>query len=214
MTAELRSAKKVIHNEELEQLINNVCNTFVNKLEVKFDKKFAKLNDKLSEVTDSIKGLNESVKSNKQEIQSVITTTKYLELSNKRNTLRFHGDPETESESDLNSLLSIIGNTMKVRCVQSDVDFLYRLGKSTESNRPRSIIVNFVTNIKRNEVYAAKRLLKNSDISIFEDLPKNQYELLLQAKKKYGKRDAWTSGGKVYVLRNNKRCVINSINDL
>ncbi|KAJ8914495.1 hypothetical protein NQ315_002767 [Exocentrus adspersus] len=204
------------NNEEIEQLVNNICNTFVNKLEARLDKKFSKLSDKLSELSDGFKVLTEVVDVNKKAIQSIRTTADYLEQYHKRNTLRFHGLPESLPRgNDMSTILSFIEDKMQIQCTKNDIDSIFRASKLIDAaNKPRSLIVNFVTNIKRNEVYSAKKRLKNSGVVVFEDLSKSRFHLLSEAKKKYGNRDVWTTGGKVYVLRENKKWVVNSVDDL
>ncbi|KAJ8981913.1 hypothetical protein NQ317_008818 [Molorchus minor] len=115
--------------------------------------------------------------------------------------------PNLEATEQLITKLNVI-------CLNTDIDSVFRIGKSNNSNKPRAVLVNFVTNIKRNEVYYARKLLKGSGILMFEDLTKQRFNLLVSAKSKYGKRDAWSANGRIYVLQDNIKRLINSSEDL
>lgn len=205
-------------NDNLEDLINKVCLNFSNKLENKIEQKFDKLNENLTELNNSIKAMNKVVTSNQKAIIGLEQKNDYVEQFSKKNTLRFVGFLEcTEPNEDAVSLVStFINDKLNVSCNDMDIDCAFRIGSSGTSDKPRTILVQFVRNVKRNEVYKAKRLLKNTEISIFEDLTKTRFNLLQLARKKYGKQKAWTSGGKIFVWsdRDNKKRLINEETDL
>ena len=107
-------------------------------------------------------------------------------------------------------MVEFINNKLNVPCTKDNIDFAFRVGQS-QPDKNKSILVNFTTNIKRNEIVAAKRnKLIHSDVAIYEDLTKQRYVLLLKAKEKYGKQHAWSSGGKIYVLNDKRKQLINS----
>lgn len=200
-----------------EILISKVCANFANQLEIKMNKQFEKLENKMSEVTDSIKSLNDKIDSNSKAITCIQEKCDYTEQYLKRNALRFQGLHEIDGEGTCDVIVAFINTKLKVPCSIRDIDYVFRLGNYDNSAvKPRSILVNFVQNIKRNEVFSAKKLLKNSDFAIFEDLTPRRYELLVAAKKKFGKNKVWSAGGKVYLWNDkiNKKSIINSMNDL
>lgn len=203
---EIRTEVKQVCSEMFnEELINKVCNNFVKQYDSKIDKKLDKIND-------SIKALTNSVASNENSIKVLKVKNDFNELRAKRNSLRFHGFEDSDEEDVMDTMLSFINDKLNVKCSSAEVDSVFRVGK--ENPNGRVILVNFVTNWKRSEVFSAKKLLKNTGISVYEDLTKERYELLLAAKKKYGKSHVWSSGGKVHVLDNNKKIVINSVDEL
>lgn len=197
-----------------EQLINKVCIRFLNQIESKFDEKFGKLDEKLNDVSNSLKQINNLVNTNQNSIEILNNKVASLEQQCKRNALRFHGFPVEQDENMPERIVSYINNTLKIPCAMNDIDCAFRVGKRGESEKPPTVLVNFTSNIKRNEVFAVKKLNKNSGIVIFEDLTRDRHKLLMAARKKYGNGQAWTSGGKVYVLQGNKKCALNSEKDL
>ncbi|KAJ8968119.1 hypothetical protein NQ317_003180 [Molorchus minor] len=193
-----RSAKQ--EEEYLEQLISKVCTNFTNQLEEKLDLKVKQLDAKLSQVCDSLKNINILVNNNVKDIKELQQRCETLEQQSKRNSLRLCGFNETEGENLSQSLASFFEENLKINCASNEIDFAFRLRKfENNRNAPRPIIVNFVRNIKRNEVMAAKKLLKNTPFTIYEDLTRENYELLISAKKKYGQTKAWSTGGKIFI---------------
>lgn len=110
--------------------------------------------------------------------------------------------------------MSYINTKLKVPCAESDISNAFCVGKFTDSREPRALIVNFARNIKRNEVFSVRKLQGKYEISIYKDLTKNRYQLLQHAKKTVGRRMVWSTGGKVFVIREGKKCIVNSENDL
>lgn len=197
-----------------EQLINKVCLKFVNQIESKIDTKFANLEDQLRDVSNSLKIISNLANTNQNAIVELNDKVAFLEQQSKRNALRFHGFSVQQNENVPEMIRLYIKDNMKVSCAINDIDYAFRLGKSTDPAKPSVVMVNFTSNIKRNEVFAAKKLSKNSGVAIFEDLTKERHKLLIAAKNKYGKTQAWTSGGRVYVSQGNNKCIINSVKDL
>lgn len=206
-----------ISDAAMEKLISKVCCNFVTQLEAKIDSKFDKLVDKLSEVTNSIKVLDERVTSHSLQAVKLNERNDYIEQLLKKNSLRFLGIAELDNEDVVDTVISFIINILKVNCNISDIDSAFRLPKPHgSSNNPRSIMVTFVQNIKRNEVFSAKKVLKNTPYSIYEDLTASRYEILVAAKAKFGKNKAWSAGGNVFVWcdKDRKKILIKSKNDL
>lgn len=105
---------------------------------------------------------------------------------------------------------------LKVPCTHQDIDCAFRIGKQINSEKPPAILVNFVSNIKRTQVFNAKKLLKKTSHSIYEDLTQRRYELLMAAKKKYGVGKVWSVNGKIFLLKgnDNQKIQIYSLGDL
>lgn len=208
------SSNEKLNESELEQLITKVCSNFATQLEAKINNKFDELNKKVDDMTKTLKNLNDDISQCNKAIKSVQLKCDYLEQTAKKNNLQFYGFEEKINENVMDIVVDYINDQLKVQCAKNDIDCIYRLGKQIIANKPRAIIVTFVSNVKRNEIFAAKRLTKNTNIAIYEELTKKRYELLLLAKEKYGKHETWSMGGQIYVLRNGKKCLINSVEDL
>ncbi|KAL8605641.1 hypothetical protein ACOMHN_050316 [Nucella lapillus] len=63
--------------------------------------------------------------------------------------------------------------------VKLDVEIAHRAGKKPEGGgRPRPILIRFLSRRQRGRVLAARRKLKQSGISVGEDLTEHNYPLL------------------------------------
>lgn len=202
-------------DEAIEKLITKVCANFANQLEQKIEKKFDKFEEKLNDVSKSIKALDDKINNNSEFCDSLKMKLEHTEQFLKKNSLRFYGLAEHEKEDTLNTVISFINSKLNIVCNVQDIDSAFRAGKLV-SNKSRCILVNFVSNVKRNEVFGVRKLLKNSQFSIFEDLTPQRYELLMSARKKIGKNKVWSAGGKIFAWsdRDGKKIGINSISDI
>nr|CAH7740025.1 unnamed protein product [Callosobruchus chinensis] len=79
-------------------------------------------------------------------------------------------------------------------------------------SQPRVLLATFTSVLKKHAVMSSdKAKLKGTKVLIYEDLIKGTYELLRLAKKKYGPRNVWSSGGSVFVKCGDaKRRILNS----
>ncbi|KAK7456943.1 hypothetical protein BaRGS_00039299 [Batillaria attramentaria] len=101
------------------------------------------------------------------------------------------------------------GNIVKLRDGDNDSD-------SDEENRPRAIIVRFVSRKSVQAVLSNRRKLKNSRIVITEDLTVPRYQLLMKCRNHEAVENAWSSNGKILVkaTADNKIREIKSVTEL
>lgn len=187
-----------ISDDSIEKLIQKVCATFANQLKADFDVRFNKLEDQLKVVSSALNTINCDIKSNKEAILNLNSQLDVTQQLSKRNSLRFVGLPEEDGERVIDTVVNFINITLNVHCSKRDIDCAFRLAKTDNAERPRVILVTFALNWIRNEVFSAKKVLKNSEVAIFEDLTKIRYDLLMHSKRKYGKSKVWSAGGNIY----------------
>lgn len=170
------------------------------QMETKLNDHFDKIERKLTEVSDTMKSLNKKVAANSSSIQMLDTKVDNMEQLSKKNSLRITGLADGETENLVDLVVSLINEKLRIPCSSRDIDTAFRLRRTGEDDptKPRTILVNFVQNLKRNEIFSAKKLLKDTDVALFEDLTKPRYELLQAAKSKYGKKKVWSSTGRIY----------------
>lgn len=91
------------------------------------------------------------------------------------------------------------------------IDRSHRVGRvNSEINRPRPIIVKFVSYRARSLVFDNKSKLKGSGILLREDLTRRRVALYRQTVNTYGVKNVWTSDGRVmYVGEDGRRSVAN-----
>lgn len=159
-----------------------------------------------------------SVKQHKQ-IVTLERKCDELEQYTRRNSLRIYGIVETGTEDTSNLLIKFFAEKMKINISLSHIDRAHRIGAkaakgANSNNKPRPIIAKFVSYQTRATIFNNKRVLKNTGYTIKEDLTQARHQLLTLAVKKFGVRNVWTLDGRIIVLCNNKKAVINHQDDI
>lgn len=80
-----------------------------------------------------------------------------------------------------------------------DIDRVHRIGTS-QQNRPRPVLLKFVSHRSKMLVLKNRKSLKGSGITVKEDLTKVRYALYQMAVKKFGSTHTWTIDGKIHVI--------------
>ncbi|CAH1163709.1 unnamed protein product [Phaedon cochleariae] len=181
----------------LTRLAPKITDKIENQLE-KLNKHFEKMECKINNVVEKLCYIEKMSEANKEEIKSLNSRIEALEQKVKSKTLRMVGIEEEANENLLSKVCNLFNNVLKVTCTQQDISNLYRTKKIENQTKPRAVLVTFTSNIKRNEVYAAKKHLKGTNMFINEDLTTKQYKLLGMAKKKYGNKNVWSLNGRIF----------------
>lgn len=192
-----RSGNGNREDDQTEKLITKVCNSFMKKIEEKLDAKIGSLETKLNELCNAVKKLEESGLDNKKELENIKVRLDNVEQDSKRNSLRVCGFLEKTTEDLGVDLAKFFQENLGVPCSINDFNYIFRASKVL-NDKPSPVIVSFISSIKRNELYMKKKNLKNSPVSIFEDLTSRRYNLLVDAKKKYGHNNVWSTSGKIF----------------
>lgn len=192
---DLNNIKEEIHNSVSNGDLNKDKTNILNKLEI-FEKK---TNDELTFLRNEIKSLS-------------LTTQKILEdadnslqLMHNRKIL-IHGIDDNGSNvySDvLNALKS-----SKLNITKHDICNCYRLGKKL-SNKKRPVVLEFLNQWRRDEIFYEKSELKGSSLLITEMLTRSNYRRFQECFKRF-KKDCWTYYGKTIVKINDERVIISN----
>jgi len=182
--------------EETEKLINKVCTNFVAQMESKIDDKLSKLDNKISSYCDLLKKTDKMVAKNSESIENIQIRVDSLEQNIKSNSLRICG-LNIDDKDMVQGVCTFIKDSLKIQCSSDDFDCAFRVKKKNDSEGRNTILVRFFSNIMKNKVMAAKKLLKDTGVVIYEDLTRGKYDLLVAAKKKHGK-NVWSAGGRIF----------------
>ncbi|KAG5874170.1 hypothetical protein JTB14_000607 [Gonioctena quinquepunctata] len=188
----------MVENSHDEQLMEKVCNKVVSRFEQILDKKFAEMEKRLSEMTMAIETNKQMFMETKKSVITLELQQDDTEQMRKYN-LRINGLTQREGEDILDTVLKFVRDNLNVKCVASDIDEVYKLNNLNRPNE--TVMVKFVSNIKKYEVLKAKKMLKElqiGNISLFDDLTNKRYQLFRLAQRKYGKKSVWTMDGKIY----------------
>lgn len=158
------------------------------------DQVMAELQHTIAENTAVIANLKNTLEEKEKSLEALQSKVDDLEQYQRRQCLRIFG-VEEESGEDTDVKAIEVAKKIGVELAVSDIDRSHRVG--AKSDRPRAIILKFVSYRKRSEVFTKKRNLKGSGITVREDLTMCRYRLLQDAIQKYGFRNVWTIDGAV-----------------
>lgn len=135
-----------------------------------------------------------------------------IEQHNRRNTLRIFGIKETENENVPEIVCDVINKQMELNIPQTNIEECYRIknrkNEGESVKRDPAIIVKFSNYQDRRAMYTNKLKLKGSKIVVREDLTKRKLMLVNKSIDKYGRKNVWTSDGKIKVKTESGRIFI------
>lgn len=194
-------------NEALDKAVTSP--TFLRSLASVLTELVAKqLEESMNFNSDLVAGLEKKLAERDREISNLKSQleekTDQLEMYSRRNCLRIFGVEETENEDTDRLVIEKVANKISVNLSLQDIDRSHRVGRQvTGKNRP--IIVKFVSYRKRNEMFRSKRLLKQTGMTIREDLTKSRLVLLQAAIDRFSLRNVWTEDGTIVIKHGNGR---------
>ena len=161
------------------------------------DQVVQELKETITKNTTVIEELKNAIVIKDHEIAALERRVDDLEQYSRRQCLRIFGVEEKDGE-DTDKIVMEVAEKVGVTVQLTDIDRSHRVGVK-RGDRPRPLIAKFVSYRNRNELFRNKRKLKNSGITIREDLTKVRYNLLQEAIKKYGFQHVCTVDGAVIV---------------
>ena len=126
------------------------------------------------------------------------------EQYSRRNCLLVHGTAETNDENTDNLVLKTINEKLDVEITENEIDRPHRIGRKQDGQKPRPIIVKLTRYNTRKKVFASKRKLKETGVSITESLTAKRTEQLNKAREEHGFTNVWTTDGKIIFKRPNE----------
>lgn len=197
-------------SEELEKQIY--------KIQTQHTEKTDQINIKLNLLEDKLNNMQKENQELKQQLhdlktvesrsihgstKDIINRVNDMEQKSKLCELRVFGMKEEKQEDLKAKLIDIFGTKLGLNNVH--IETCFRPGIFKENMKyPRPVSVKFTSVTDRNAVFYNKKKLKGTKMAITEELTKQRYELLTQAKEKFGKNCVWTKAGKICAKLNNK----------
>ena len=137
-----------------------------------------------------------------------------LQQYSRRTCLLVHGVKETKDENTDNVVMDVIESKLNVELSQNDIGRTHRLGRKTNGEKPRPLIVRFATYRPRKKVFDSKRKLKGQGIVITENLTKKRYSLLQKCIVEFGRDKVWSFDGRITCITSFGKKVFERIEDL
>lgn len=169
------------------------------------------LKTEVDKLREENRDLHRKIEQSKKENVSVRGVINDHEQHGRQFNLRVFGIPEVKTGSEdvgdcVKKCVDVFSNKVGVKVEEQDVEMAHRIGRPG-GGRPRAIIVRFHSRRLRGQVLAERRKLKQSGVSIGEDLTAQNYKLLKSATQHSAVMSAWSSHGKVIAKVKNGQIV-------
>ncbi|KAJ8911362.1 hypothetical protein NQ315_011655 [Exocentrus adspersus] len=195
-----RQQSQIDYHAINEELISKICKQQADVIGRQID-------EKLDKIERSVASIVNEVQSNSEHVKKLEKRMDMLEQYGKRNNLIIYGVQENgneTSEDTEDKILTLFKNKLNIGLVTSDIEKCYRIGR-THTDKGRPILVGFLSQKVKTNVYKNKRMLKKTGFSMKEDLTKSNVELMKKAASKYGLSNVWSQNGKIYALQNDNK---------
>lgn len=189
----------------IEELVDRVANRVIDKLKESIDfntQVISELRQELARRDDTISQLQLQLNDR----------TDDLEQYQRRNNLRIFGIPETPGE-DTNRCVMDVAAKLNVAIDPLRIDRSHRVG-SREAGKKRPIIVRFVSYADRAALFRSKKFLRNTGITVREDLTKTRTDIVKQAVSHFGLHGVWTADGVILIRIGDTRHRVKTLRDL
>ena len=118
-----------------------------------------------------------------------------------RNCLLVRGTAETNYENTDDLLPKTTNEKLEVDITENEINRSHRIGREKDGQRPRPIIVKLTRYNTRKKVFASKRKLKGTGVSITESFTAKRMEQLNKAREEHGFTNVWTTDGTILFKR-------------
>lgn len=192
MTSRSKSGSKMgdLNRSELESIISEAVAAAI-----------LPLTTQIQNLCGEVEKLKSELKVKDEAINSLQVAVKFkcdeLEQYGRRNNIRIFGVPENKNE-DTDKLVIDVAKRINVDLKLSSIDRSHRVG-ITRGTTPRPILVKFTSYATRKQIFQSKKLLKNSRMTIREDLTRERLSLLKKAIESYTERNVWSSDGVIKI---------------
>ena len=153
---------------------------------INFNEKFDEFEKDRREKDKIIKNLSQKTSEMAQRINKLENLVDRQEQCSRRNGLLVHGIAETNDENADDLVLKTINERLDANITENEMDRSHRIARKKGGQRPRPIIVKLTRHNTRKKVFASKRKLKGTGISITESLTTKRKEQLKKASEEHG----------------------------
>ena len=169
------------------------------------------LSAKVKKLAEENKELRGQVEQCRREERAVRRDINDHEQHGRQFNVRVYGVPEVQGKQEsvedcVLKCTNIFTSKVGVPVKGEDIEIAHRVGKAGGA-RPRPILVRFLTRRLRGRVLADRKRLKQSGVSVSEDLTLSNYKLLKKANDHSATLAAWSSNGKILVKTKNGQTI-------
>ena len=153
-------------------------------------------NEKQSSSSES---LSRKLERQENHISALEQSEEQMQQYSRRNCIRIFGIREEQAENTDDIVCRLAREKLEVNIKKEDIDRSHRVGRKS-TTKPRGIIVKLVSYRTRQEIMSKRRKLKNTGLSIHEELTKKNQKLLEETKNHSKTHNAWSKDGRIIAL--------------
>lgn len=196
---------KLIIKQTIEEFLSD--DSFIKIFSEKIERKL-----EIKETQKKVQALEKRVDELQKENEKLQGDLDILQQHIKRKSFRVYGINESKDENITQKLLNDLNKKLKLDMTEVNIENCFRIGKRDVKNRPILFTVNS-HNLKM-KLLQKRKYLKDTGITIQEDMSHRKYLLLKKAIEHFGKGQAWYFAGDVIVKKEQKKYFIKNDEDL
>ncbi|KAG5870054.1 hypothetical protein JTB14_004481 [Gonioctena quinquepunctata] len=170
-----------------EVFLNQIIKTISDKVDLRLEK-----------MEDGIKT---------QEVKTHDLKQKIENLQAKMTNICIYGMEEKENEQLITEFCEMINNNTNLSISNQHIMSAYRIERKNDQNM-RPVIMKFINYDWKITVMKSARSLREKKIFITEDLIKSRRSLLVEAKAKFGDKNAWCYNGQIFTKIDNVKKLV------
>ncbi|CAH1119039.1 unnamed protein product [Phaedon cochleariae] len=169
----------------------------------------ARIEQKIRQIEEDVKTMNDKMKLLEIKVDS-------LQQQERINNICIYGVNEETGENLKNKVAKLLNENIDSSLQEEHLIDIYRVGKinSRPQGKTRPIIVKLISYDRKLTLLKNIKKLKGKNMFITEDLVKNRQTLLMKSKDVFGKQNAWSFNGQIYVKIGGKTEKIYSHRDI
>lgn len=142
-----------------------------------------------------------ALKTLQTQVEMIARSNDNLEMHNRRNIFLLHGVAECKNSSIEATVVDTLVKKLKLKDFKAeDISRCHRIGRESSSAKPRPVLFEVHSFSMRNDIWTAKKNLKNSGITLSEFLTKPRHDVFMLARQRFGISKCWTHLGFIFVL--------------
>ena len=185
----------------LNKIIDKVMELFNNKLHAAIDRINDKVDKHFNKLHEEISAMKVVVTTQENEIAHLKNKLVNIEQSNENMNLRVYSVNDVNSVDIMNELEVKVFSKLPLK-INKPIE-AFRIGK-LQSGKNRPIFIRFGNGNDRKLVFNNKKYLKNTGITIKEDLTFARLSLLKHLNDKFGFKNVWSVNGTIFARHNGR----------
>lgn len=206
-SAELREIKSAVTSVFNEKFLQEIASKVAVLLKAEFQEQ---IEAQKNEIT-ALKKLTYQLQEDSHVLRKQIDDQ---EQSMRSMNVRIHGLKIPDGQNINKCVIEMFKNRLEVNVKKEEMEKCYLVSSKINPDKTPSVLIRFCSESSRMSVLKKRKLLKDSGISITEDLTKQRLSLLTNAANKFSKKNSWVLNGNIYVKRDDRVYRINNESDL